>query len=247
MNTPGNDVILEARAVHKTFQLGTHRIEALKGVDLRVATKEFLAISGTSGSGKSTLLNLLGCLDLPSAGTVHFEGRDVSRLDEKSLAGLRAHKIGFVFQTFNLLPVLTALENVEYPLLKLDLTAAERESLSLRALERVGLGKVAHHRPAQLSGGQRQRVAIARALVKTPAVILADEPTANLDARTAADILDLMEDLNRADQVTFVFSSHDPAILSRARRVVHLADGVVTERSGGHAPSIETAAEGARS
>ncbi len=244
MSTPGVEVIIEARAVHKTFQLGTHRIEALRGVDLQVSPGEFLAIAGTSGSGKSTLLNLLGCLDQPTSGSVHFEGKSVGSLDEKTLADLRARNIGFVFQTFNLLPVLTALENVEYALLRLEASPAERQKLSLRALERVGLGKFAQHRPAQLSGGQRQRVAIARALVKTPIVILADEPTANLDARTAADILNLMEDLNRTDRVTFVFSSHDPAILGRARRVVHLVDGRVTVQTGGSAPAGEITAEG---
>jgi putative ABC transport system ATP-binding protein len=216
---------LIAQEVSKHYRLGEIDVPALKGVDLTVGDGDFLAIAGSSGSGKTTLLNLLGCLDRPSGGTVLVDGRDTAELSSDELSRLRAEKIGFIFQTFNLLPVLTAAENVEYPLLLLQVSPEERERRVKDALEKVGLTRFMHHRPAQLSGGQRQRVAIARAMVKAPRVVLADEPTANLDKHTALGILDLMHDLNTSQKVTFVFSSHDPLILSRASHVLYLSDG----------------------
>ena len=218
--------IVEVKDVHKRFRLGVYDIYALRGVNLQVFPEEFLAISGSSGSGKTTLLNLLGCIDAPTSGEVYFDDVDVHSLDDKTLAKLRSDKIGYIFQTFNLIPVLTAIENVEYPLLLQKRPSNERRKRCLEALERVGLGKFGDHRPDQLSGGQRQRVAIARALVKKPRLILADEPTANLDSKTAREVLTLMEKLNTEDKITFIFSSHDPAILQLAHRIVKLTDGL---------------------
>jgi putative ABC transport system ATP-binding protein len=218
--------LLVAKEVVKNYQLGETIVRALRGVSLSVDSQEFLALAGTSGSGKTTLLNLFGCLDVPTLGKVLFQGTDIQSLSEQSRDHLRAVKIGFIFQTFNLLPVLTALENVEYPLMILNQSRKERRERAREALVRVGLEKVLNQRPAQMSGGQRQRVAIARAIVKNPSVILADEPTANLDKRTATEVLDLMQGLNSQEKVTFVFSSHDPLVLGRASRVFHLSDGV---------------------
>lgn len=200
-------------------------MNALTDINLIVRTGDFLAIAGSSGSGKTTLLNLLGILDRPTSGCVLIDGVDVSQLSSRELAAIRSQKIGFVFQTFNLLPVLTAFENVEYPLLLQHMTTEQRKTKVEDALQRVGIEKLGKHRPDQLSGGQRQRVAVARAIVKHPSVILADEPTANLDKKTATAVLELMHQLNREDGVTFLFSSHDPMILSLANRVVKLSDG----------------------
>lgn len=219
--------IIQAREVHKWFEMGSHRVHALKGVDIAIEPGDFLALSGSSGSGKTTLLNLMGCIDCPDEGSISFEGTDVRGFSKDGLSKFRREKIGFIFQTFNLIPVLTAFENVEYPLLLLNVAPSERRARSLAALERVGLARFEGHRPAQLSGGQRQRVAIARALVKNPRLILADEPTANLDAKTANDILDLMQRLNAEEAATFVFSSHDPGVLSRAGKIAKLVDGVL--------------------
>jgi len=225
---------LEANGVSKHYRLGEIDVPALSGIDLKVSSGDFLAIAGSSGSGKTTLLNLLGCLDRPSAGTIFVEGRDTKTLSADTLAKLRAEKIGFIFQTFNLLPVLTAAENIEYPLLLLGVSPSDRERRVREALEKVALDRFGHHRPAQLSGGQRQRVAVARAMVKNPRVVLADEPTANLDKHTALGILDLMHDLNQREGVTFVFSSHDPLILSRASHVLYLSDGQTIAAPEGH-------------
>ncbi len=217
--------IVSIKGVHKRFQLGEHVIHALRGIDLEIRPQAFLAIAGTSGSGKTTLLNLIGCIDVPSEGRIHFGESDTGASSSRALSTLRAQNIGFVFQTFNLLPVLTARENVEYPLQLLNLPAKERLERARGALDRVGILEFADHRPDQLSGGQRQRVAIARALVKKPQLILADEPTANLDSATAHGVLELMQELNEKDGITFVFSSHDPIILKRAKEVVRIADG----------------------
>jgi putative ABC transport system ATP-binding protein len=219
--------VLEARRASKTYRLGVLDVSALSGVDLQVSDGDFLAIAGSSGSGKTTLLNLLGAIDKPTSGGIFIDGIDTASLSSRELSHLRSQKIGFIFQTFNLLPVLTAAENVEYPLLLLAMPEAERRRLVGAALEKVGLQNFAGHRPDQLSGGQRQRVAIARAIVKNPRVVLADEPTANLDKNTALAVLDLMHDLNLKAKTTFVFSSHDPLILGRASRVVYLSDGAV--------------------
>jgi len=217
--------VFSADGVGKIYRTGKLEVCALAGVNLEVSEGEFLAIAGPSGSGKTTLLNLMGCLDFPSAGEIRVCGTATSKLAPASLTRLRAKKIGFIFQTFNLIPTLSALENVEYPLLLLGMPPTERMQKARLALEKVGLKDKALSKPGELSGGQRQRVAIARAIVKSPAIVLADEPTANLDRKTAADILDLMLDINRGEKVTFVFSSHDPAILKKANRVYRLIDG----------------------
>jgi putative ABC transport system ATP-binding protein len=210
--------------VSKDYRLGTVTVPALAGISLRVEAGEFLAIAGPSGSGKTTLLNLIGCLDTPTSGEVIVDGEPVRRLTPRQRADLRASKIGFIFQTFNLIPVLTAAENVEYPLLLRKRAPDHRERIA-RALGQVGLADRARHRPSELSGGQQQRVAIARALVGDPALVLADEPTANLDSRTGHDIVELMRRLNRERGTTFVFSTHDPHIMTAADRVVEISDG----------------------
>jgi putative ABC transport system ATP-binding protein len=198
-------------------------------VSLVVERGEFITVAGPSGSGKSTLLNLIGCLDHPSSGRVLIGDEDVATLGDDALSDLRAERIGFIFQTFNLIPVLSALENVEFPLLVRQ--SAERggrkdaRGRALRALEEVGLADFARHRPDELSGGQRQRVAVARALVTDPVIVLADEPTANLDSATGETIVTLMEEINRRDGTTFIFSTHDPRVMARAHRVLRLADG----------------------
>jgi putative ABC transport system ATP-binding protein len=211
--------------VSKTYRLGKVGVTALDDVSFSVATGEFVAIAGPSGSGKTTLLNLVGCLDTPSSGEIRIDGEAVSALSAGARADLRARKLGFVFQTFNLIPVLTAWENVEYPLLIHPREGRDRRGRVAAALEQVGLRDRARHRPPELSGGQQQRVAIARALVGEPALVLADEPTANLDSATGRDIVELMRRLNRERRVTFVFSTHDPRIMSVADRLLEISDG----------------------
>ncbi len=219
--------LVEVRGVEKIYP-GSSKVAALRGVDLKVDRGEFAALAGPSGSGKSTLLNLIGTLDRPTKGEILYEGSVVSRLDADGLADFRLRTLGFVFQSYNLIPVLTARENVEYPLVLQGVGAEERERSAHEALKWVGLEGYAHRRPDLLSGGQQQRVAVARAIVHRPALVLADEPTANLDSKTGGALLDLMESLNRDHGVTFLFSSHDPAVLVRARRVVHLLDGALS-------------------
>jgi putative ABC transport system ATP-binding protein len=215
--------LVAVKAVTKTYRLGTQDVTALGGVSMSVDAGEFLAIAGPSGSGKTTLLNLIGCLDTPTSGDIEIDGELVSGLSAGRRADLRARKLGFVFQTFNLIPVLTAWENVEYPLL---LTKRAGDGARVRAaLEQVGLADRARHRPPELSGGQQQRVAIARALVTDPALVLADEPTANLDSKTGSDIVALMRQLNRDRRTTFVFSTHDPRIMKAADRILEISDG----------------------
>jgi putative ABC transport system ATP-binding protein len=216
--------------VTKVYALGQTRVQALSGVTLAVAEGEFMAVAGPSGSGKSTLLNLIGGLDRPTSGRVVIGGQDVSQLADDQLSDLRAHRIGFIFQTFNLIPVLSAVENVEFPLLVrvgAPLPRGEARSRARRALEQVGLGDFLRHRPDELSGGQRQRVAVARALVTEPALVLADEPTANLDSATGEAIIDLMLAINHRQRTTFIFSTHDPRVMAHAHRVVRLEDGRV--------------------
>jgi len=212
------------RDVSKTYRLGKVTVTALDGVSLAVKAGEFLAVAGPSGSGKTTLLNLIGCLDTPTSGEVAIDGEAISGLSPGRRADLRARKLGFVFQTFNLIPVLTAWENVEYPLL-LQRCRGDVAARVRAALEHVGLADRARHRPPELSGGQQQRVAIARALVTEPALVLADEPTANLDSRTGHEIIELMRRLNRERGTTFVFSTHDPRIVNVADRVLEISDG----------------------
>ncbi len=223
--------IVEALQVGKEYRLGSQTVTALKDVSLRILKGEFVALSGPSGSGKSTLLNLIGCIDLPTSGSILIDGEDMRGKTADELADIRLNKLGFVFQTFNLLPVLTAWENVEYPLLhKPGLDKQARQSRVSHYLEMVGLERFLHHRPDELSGGQRQRVAIARALATQPEIVLADEPTANLDHRTGSEILKLMRKLNHSEQVTFIFSTHDPRVLEMADRVIELSDGQLVEQ-----------------
>jgi putative ABC transport system ATP-binding protein len=214
--------LIAINSVSKQYRLGQAEVHALEKVSLKVDKGEFMALAGSSGSGKTTLLNLIGAIDIPTHGEILIEGIPLQSLTSDELARFRRKKIGYIFQTFNLIPTLTARENVEYPLVLLGVSAAERKVRALQHLKRVGLEDRADRRPNQLSGGQRQRVAIARAMVKNPTLVLADEPTANLDKKTAVEILDLMQKLNQEEGTTFVFSTHDPLILSRATRVFWL-------------------------
>ena len=222
--------IVSIREATKDYHLGKVIVKALRGVNLEVKEGEFLSIAGPSGSGKTTLLNLIGCVDTPTSGTVEVAGRDISKLSERQLTDLRLHTIGFIFQSFNLVNVLDVFRNVELPLLlqRVPGTAARKQRV-VELLERVGLGEYIKHRPSELSGGQRQRVAIARALVTRPRLVLADEPTANLDSVTGENILDLMRELNQTEQTTFIFSTHDARVMAHASKIVRIADGRVAE------------------
>ena len=213
------------QAVSKTYRLGDVPVEALKSVTFGIPPQRFSMILGPSGSGKSTLLNLIGCLDLPTGGSIEIDGENIGTKPDNELSEFRARKIGFIFQNFNLIPVLTAYENVEYPLVLLGIAAAERKRRTLEMLESVGLTAHVRHRPNQLSGGQKQRVAIARALVKGPTLVLADEPTANLDSKTGAAIIELMRQVQHQHGATFIFSTHDPQLISHAEEVLEIRDG----------------------
>jgi putative ABC transport system ATP-binding protein len=218
--------LVKLENVSRQYRLGGQLVEALRGVDLEVEEGAFMAIAGPSGSGKSTLLNLIACIDTATHGRVEIDGNEVSGRSPDELAGYRARTVGFIFQTFNLFPVLTAFENVEYPLLQFpELGRAERRERVAHFLELVGLTRFAAHRPNELSGGQRQRVAIARALATRPRIVLADEPTANLDHETGSEILRLMKRINEQDRTTFVFSTHDQRVMSMADRLVRIEDG----------------------
>jgi putative ABC transport system ATP-binding protein len=219
--------MIEINNITKRYQSGETVVEALRGVSLSIGNGEFLSIAGPSGSGKTTLLNLIGCLDTADSGTITIDSVPVGRQEKKELAMLRRQKIGFVFQSFNLIPVLTAYENSSFPLSLLGLDDKEIRERTMQLLEEVGLADMAHRRPAELSGGQQQRVAIARALVKDPELVLADEPTANLDSNTGEEILKLMEKLNHSHGTTFIFSTHDKMVMDYARRLVGLHDGLV--------------------
>jgi putative ABC transport system ATP-binding protein len=219
--------LLRLRNVEKSYHLGTTRVPALRGVSLDVGAGEFVALVGPSGSGKSTLLAVCGLLDRPDAGSYLVDGRDTAGLSERERAHLRRDGLGFVFQGFNLLPALTAFENVEIPLLLSGAASAERAGRVADVLEQVGLGALGRRRPDELSGGQRQRVAIARALVNGPRLVLADEPTANLDSATATQVVDLMHELGRSAGATFLVATHDPRMAARCDRQLALADGVL--------------------
>lgn len=220
--------ILEIKDLKREFKMGSETVRALKGINFEVQAGEFVTIMGSSGSGKTTLLNILGCLDKPTIGNYYLDGVDVKELSRDELAMLRNHKIGFVFQAYNLLPRTTALENVELPLLyNKDISAAERRDRAIHALEAVKLAERLDHTPSQLSGGQQQRVAIARALVNEPVMILADEATGNLDSRTSYEIMALMQELNTKDGKTIVFVTHEPDIASFSSRTIQLRDGII--------------------
>ena len=225
------ETILDGRGLARTYWLGETPVAALSGVDIAIRRGEFLVLQGPSGSGKTTLINLLGLLDRPDAGSLDLDGRPVAGLDENARADLRRDRFGFVFQSFNLVAVLTSSENVEYPMMLKGVPLDTRRRRAAELLARVGLEEKAGVRPDLLSGGQRQRVAIARALANEPEVILADEPTANLDSKTADDVLDLMSLINEERGVAFVLSSHDPRVAGRARRVLTLKDGRITGSS----------------
>jgi len=229
----------------RSFPLDHNAVRALDDASLRVSAGEFLAIAGPSGSGKTTLLNLIGCIDKPTAGRVVLDGKDTSKLNATRTAALRREKIGFVFQTFNLIPVFTASENVEYPLLLKGVSGSMRRKRVAEALESVGLSARAAHRPDLLSGGERQRVAVARAIVHHPALVLADEPTANLDTQNATQLIDLMRELNRSLGLTFIFSTHDQRLLEHTPRIVRLCDGrIVSDTDASLTDNLETPMEG---
>lgn len=217
--------MLQTENLAKDYQVGKERVRALRGVNLQVLPGDFLAINGPSGSGKTTLLNLISCIDRPTAGEIFIDSQPVSRLPERQLAQLRREKIGLIFQTFNLIPVLSAYENAEYPLLLLGLPPSERRLRVCALLDEVGIKDLAHRRSEELSGGQRQRVAIARALVTHPKIVLADEPTANLDSETGQKVMEIMRQLNKEHHVAFIVVTHDPIVTQYAKRTRQMRDG----------------------
>jgi putative ABC transport system ATP-binding protein len=219
--------LIVLREITKVYRMGSVEVHALRGISLDIHRGEFTSIMGPSGSGKSTLMNIIGCLDLPTSGTYRLDGVDIQDLDDNQLAEIRNRRIGFVFQNFNLLPRTTALENVMLPLVYAGVPRQERKRRAMEALEAVGLGDRMGHRPNELSGGQQQRVAIARALVTQPAIILADEPTGNLDSKSGAEIVELFQRLNEEQGITVVFVTHDPDVAACSRRIVRLHDGQV--------------------
>ncbi len=218
--------LVKLESIKKAYKMGAGSFQCLNGVSLSFERGEFTAIVGPSGSGKTTLLNIIGCIDTPTTGQVYIEGSNVANYKSNQLADLRAQTLGFIFQSFNLLPALTSKENTEYPLSNIpNISREERQKRVAHYIDRVGLSAHANHRPSQLSGGQKQRVAIARALVCKPKIILADEPTANLDHKTGSEILELMSEINKEEGVTFIFSTHDPKVMKLARREIHIEDG----------------------
>ncbi|HEX9308431.1 MAG TPA: ABC transporter ATP-binding protein [Anaeromyxobacter sp.] len=230
------NAIVSVKNVSKVYLLGKTEVPAVRDASIEVGEGEFLSIAGPSGSGKTTLLNLIGCVDTPTSGTVVVNGHDTGRLSERALTDLRLRTIGFIFQSFNLVPVLSVFQNVEFPLLlQGTLAKPERRRRVEALLDAVGLAEHARHRPSELSGGQRQRVAIARALVTHPRLVLADEPTANLDSRTGETIIDLMREMNRRDGTTFIFSTHDPKVMSHANAIVRIVDGRIAAREAAQA------------
>jgi putative ABC transport system ATP-binding protein len=229
METP--DPLVRTQDLHRHFQVGGELVRALDGVDLTVDAGEFLAIMGPSGSGKSTLLYLLGGLDRPTSGRIWMDGQELTAMPEEALAAYRGRRMGFVFQSFHLIPTMTAQQNVEFPMLFVHVPAPSRRRRAQALLEQIGLGERLNHRPTELSGGQQQRVAIARALVNEPALILADEPTGNLDSRTGREIMELLAHLNRREGRTVITVSHDPSVTDYCTREIHLQDGRIVGRS----------------
>lgn len=229
---PARTHLLEARALGRTYTTGPTEVEAVKSLDLEVDPGSFVVVRGRSGSGKTTLLNMLGGLDRPTTGKVLLEGEDVTTMDEPTLAETRRHKIGFIFQAFGLIPILTAAENVEIPLRLTNTPTGPRRARSSRLLDSVGLGDRTDHRPEELSGGEQQRVAIARALANEPRLLLADEPTGQLDSRTGRVIIDLIVELVHSENIAAIVATHDPAPIAIADRVIELSDGVVVEDTG---------------
>ncbi|HRW46564.1 MAG TPA: ABC transporter ATP-binding protein [Caldilinea sp.] len=244
----GAEPVVSLRGITKFYQMGDIEVRALRGVDLDIEAGEMIAIMGPSGSGKSTLMNIMGCLDVPSEGWYEIDGHDVSRLKDDQLADIRNHKIGFVFQSFNLLPRTTALANVELPLIYGGLGGRQRRKRAEDALRLVGLGDRLDHKPNELSGGQQQRVAIARALVNDPSMILADEPTGNLDTKTSVEIMELFQRLNQERGITIVFVTHNPETAEYCHRVVRVRDGLVEsdERQLATAGIYSNGADGVR-
>ena len=220
--------MISLKNIYKIYNVGGEEVRALDGVDVTIGENEYLAIMGPSGSGKSTLMNMIGCLDTPTSGIYEFEGEMVNEMDDNQLASIRNRKIGFVFQTFNLLPKATAQHNVEIPLIYGNVRRDQRQSMAAGALESVGLGDRMHHKPNELSGGQRQRVAIARALVNNPSIILADEPTGNLDSKSGREIMEIFDALHQAGN-TIILVTHEDYIAKHAHRTIHLFDGKVEE------------------
>ncbi len=219
--------MVEVRDLHKSYKVGKILFPALRGINLKIEDGEFTAIAGPSGSGKTTLLNAIGCLDIPTKGDVLIDGTSIATLSTKEKAEFRKNELGFVFQTFNLIPVLTAYENVEMPLILVNMPAAEKKERVISILEEVGLSEFIDRKSNEMSGGQQQRVAIARALVKKPSMVLADEPTANLDSTNAKEILSLMKELNKKKKTTFIFSTHDQLVMEFAERIIYLRDGKI--------------------
>ena len=230
--------MIELEGVTKAYSMGTVQVHALRGIDLRVSPGEFIAIMGPSGSGKSTLMNLLGCLDQPSQGQYYLDGHPVNSLSDDQLAEIRNKKIGFVFQNYNLLPRMSAAENVEIPMVYAGVALATRRQKAASALESVGLSERIHHKPNELSGGEQQRVAIARSLVNEPSIILADEPTGNLDTNTGREIIATFQRLNRERGITIVFVTHDPEVAVCTRRIVRLRDGLVVGEEKVETPCV---------
>jgi putative ABC transport system ATP-binding protein len=240
------NAIVQLQGVIKDYPLGKLTVRALHSVELEIARGEFTTIAGPSGSGKTTILNLIGCVDTATQGTVLVDGQNTGKLTDKALTELRLRKLGFIFQSFNLVPVLSVSQNVEFPLLlQGGHTEEERKRRVSQVLERVGLSTYLKHRPNELSGGQRQRVAIARALVSKPALVLADEPTANLDSVTGQSILELMKELNQQEGTTFIFSTHDQRVMAMATRIIRISDGKVVDDGRGNMKPIASATSAA--
>jgi len=235
---PAGSIVIDIENITKNYVMGEETVHALRGVTLQIRRNEYLAVMGPSGSGKSTLMNMLGCLDTPTSGRYEFNGRSVADMDDDELAAIRNREIGFVFQTFNLLPRATSLRNVELPLIYAGMDRESREERAAQALTDVGLGDRIQHKPNELSGGQRQRVAIARALVNNPSIILADEPTGNLDSKTGEEIMALLEDLYQRGN-TIILVTHERDIATHARRTIHLRDGLIEMDQPGFVPQLD--------